>query len=860
MSGFLPLLRFVSLRHAVSSPIRSLLTLLGVALGVAMLVGMGASNDAIVDAFSDMAGRASGNVDLEVTGDEAGVDQELVDALTAKKDLVAHVAARIEQTSFLEGEGGQPGERVLVVGIDFLGDRAFLPFETAKGADVLADPLAFLNDPEAILVSETLAEKHGLTPGTKLHLRTTERMAEFHVESVLRETGKTRAFGGQMVVLFLDAAQLAFGRPGRVDKIDIGLAPGVDPDRARAEIASIVGKRGTVERPQNRASQLAGMTRSFRIGLRAQAMIAMLVGMFLIYNAVSVSVAQRKREIGILRSIGVSRRRISAVFLTEAAIFGAIGGAGGLAIGGTLARVVVGQLAPTVSQLYENIATPVPHVGWPLGLAGVLTGMLATLLAAWVPARRAAHTSPVETMRRDLHATRAARLPLRGLAVTAVVLVVISLGVARTSHPFASGFGSLLLFYTAAVCITPLFVAKTAPPFGLFVQRVFGLAARLGVDNVARELGRSALTACALVLATAMSVTVAAYSISYEAACMDWIESAIHADVVFTAGSPIGDRNSVPFSPALRKEVVDLPGVVGVDLLRAVRVPIRGLRVDMLSLDTPVYFTRPPPRVIAGPPITRESLTRAPSVFVSENFARRTGLGVGDKVELPTPTGPHEVTIVDVTVDYSSDQGWMLLDRKYMLEFWKDERIDALELYLAPGTDADAVAGEARARVARNGSGGGMFVTTNRTVKEEIRRVIQQTFAISRASEIVALAIAILGVVGTMLAAVIDRIREIGVLRAIGATRRQIVLSVMAEAGFLGLSAAIIGVVASIPSALIFVQTIGMDATGWSVPFRFPAFAATRAILSVVVFSVASGVVPGVKASRLAVTRALAYE
>ncbi len=865
MSGFGALVRFVSVRHVVSSPVRSLLTLLGVALGVAMVVGMTASNDSVLRAFDEMSDRTGGKADLEVTGDESGVDQALIDEVSVRRDLVAHAAGRIEQTSLLEAHPGEPAERVLVLGVDFLGDKEFLPFQTEGGADVIRDPLAFLNDPNAILVSETFAAAHHVATGAVVRLRTAQGMTEFHVESILAETGKTRAFGGQLVVLFLDAAQLAFDRRGRVDHVDLELVKGVSADAAKAELQRLTGARGHVDRPSKRAAQVAKMAKSFQVGLQMQGMIAMFVGIFLIYNAVSVSIAQRKREIGILRSVGVTRRRVAGVFLVEALLIGLVGSALGIPLGGVIARAVVGQFAPSVSQFYENISAPPPRIGSTLAIAGAFIGLGATLVASLVPVTRAARMSPVETLRRDLHSVSRSRVPSVGLAGVGLLLGGVAFGMTRLHLEFA-GFVSLAVLLGASACMAPATILLLARPLARLAQAAFGVPARLGVDNVARELGRSALTTSALMLATAMSVTVASYAHSYEVTAMEWIEQSIPADVFVTMGSPLVDRNALPFSPELADRVRRVPGVGTVDLVRSMTLPSHDLRVELLSLSSTVYLSHVAKkeyrRVIDGPdPLPADALLREPSVFLSENFAIRTGLRAGDTIDLDSPTGSHTFKIVAVVVDYSSDQGWMLIDRTWFTRFWQDERVEALDVYVNPGAEPLVVAALVRKEFASDaGDGGGLFVSTNAALKDQARHTIEQTFEVSHASEVVALVVAVLGVIGTMLAAVLDRTREIGVLRAVGATRSQILVAVMSEAGFLGLSAALLGVVAAFPATLVFIKIVGVAATGWNVPLCVPWFALARVTGSIMAFAIAAGFVPGWRASRLEVTRALAYE
>jgi putative ABC transport system permease protein len=885
MTGFLALVRFVSVRHVRSAPVRSLLTLLGVALGVAMVVGMRASNQSVLHAFDEMTDRTAGKAELEVTGDESGVDQGLLDEVSARTDIVAHAAARIEQTSVLgagpslaknasdaplerhaEESAFDSGEleRVLVFGVDFLGDQTFFPFATERGADVVKDPLAFLNDPEAILVSETFAETYHVKEGDKVRLRTARGMTEFHIESVLKETGKTRAFGGQLVVLFIDAAQLAFDRRGRVDRIDLALQKGVTVDAAKAELQKLVGARGRVDRPSKRAEELAKMARSFQFALEMQGMIAMFVGIFLIYNAVSVSVAQRRREIGILRSVGVTRRRVAGVFLAEALLLGILGGALGLPLGAAIARTVVAQFAPSVSQFYENISAPSPRITPSIAAAGVLLGFGATLLAGLVPAIRASRTSPVEALRRDLHSAARSPVPVRALVAVGLFFGGVAYLMTRI-HEQLAGFGSLAALLVASACMAPAAIQLFARPVARIAERFFGLAARLGVDNVARELGRSSLATSALMLATAMSVTVASYTHSYELTAMEWVEQSIPADVFVTMGSPLVDRNAIPFAPDLAETVRKVDGVDVVDRVRSMTLTTHGLRVELLSLGSRTYLShvagKKYRRVVDGPdPLAVDILEKEPAVFVSENFAARTGLAAGATIVLHSPTGAHAFKIAAVVVDYSSDQGWLLIDRKWFVQFWNDDRVEAVEVYLRKGADPLAVAAAIRRELHGGMDSGGMFVSTNAAIKDEARHTIEQTFEVSRASEIIALVVAVLGVIGTMLAAVLDRTREIGVLRAIGATRSQVGASVMAEAGFLGLSAALLGVVASLPATLVFIKVVGVAATGWNVPFRVPLVAVLRVTTSVVAFAALAGLVPGYRASRLLITRALAYE
>lgn len=864
--SFIALVRFVSLRHAAASPVRSLLVLFGVALGVAMVVGMTAANQAVLRSFDDLAERAGGKADLSVSQDELGVSIDLLDEVTAHRDVVAHAAPRLERTTFLAGEAGAHGERILVFGLDFLGDKHFLPFEQTAGDRVLDDPLAFLNDPNAILVSEALAERRALQVDSELRLRTAHGLETFRVAGLLRENKRSKSFGGQWAVLSLEAAQLAFERGKLVDGVDIALADGLTVDAGKAKLQQIVGDRGTVDRPSARAEQVARMSATFQLAIQVQAMVAVLVGMFLIYNAVAVSVGQRKREIGILRSVGVSQARVALVFVAEAAVIGALGSVLGIGFGKGIATVVLQAMGPNISRFYESVVMPEPSVSPGLALAGFVIGVVSTLLAAWWPARQAAHMPPVDALRRDLHATSRARWPERPLALAGAAAMAIgyaTIYVRFRFHGFV-GVGFLLLGSVALVPFTVVHLAKLLRPLAL---QIFGIPGRLGVDNVEREMGRSTLTAAALVLATGTSLTMATYTHSYEASCLDWLDQAIPADLFVTAGSPLVDKNALAYPASVATSLGTIPGVAAVNPVRSVSLQAYGRRVEMLAVDGPIYLKQVAEKggrhVVEGPnPLPPETLSGAePSLVLSEATAARTGKHRGDTFELPSPTGTHAFRVVGVVIDYSSDQGWAMIDRRWLKEFWHDDQVEATDLFLAPGASISEVQARARELLgATAGEEGGYFVTSNATLKEEVRGVLRSTLGVSKAAETISLIVAVLGVIGTMLAAVIDRTREIGVLRAIGARRSQVLAAIVAEAGFLGLTSVCVGVLSALPTSMVLMNAVGFEATGWTIPFLFPAAAAARIVVTVLAFALLSGALPGLRAARLVVTRALAYE
>ena len=296
---------------------------------------------------------------------------------------------------------------------------------------------------------------------------------------------------------------------------------------------------------------------------------------------------------------------------------------------------------------------------------------------------------------------------------------------------------------------------------------------------------------------------------------------------------------------------------------RITSVDLEGHKAELHALDTRVQMREAKLRgvgrkVMDGPAkLDQNALYEQQRVLVSGNFAHLTKLGAGDEITLETPSGPQRFTIYAVVVDYSSDQGLVMIDRRWYMEYWHDEPIDTLEAYFVPGANREQVGDALRSAL---GQSDNIFVVLHDTLRDELRGIARSVFAYTKAPELITLLVAVMGVIGTMLAAVIDRIREIGMLRAIGATRWQVTTSMMTEAGFLGFAAAVCGVVVGVPQAFVFMRVIGAASNGWELPYCFPYETAIRVTSFVVIAAALAGLFSGRRAAGLDVKDALAYE
>jgi putative ABC transport system permease protein len=426
----------------------------------------------------------------------------------------------------------------------------------------------------------------------------------------------------------------------------------------------------------------------------------------------------------------------------------------------------------------------------------------------------------------------------------------------------AGGAMALTCLVIGAALCTPAVVVFIRRATVGAVEALLGLPARLGLDYVERTLGRSTVNVLALMVAVSMSVSVGGWLSSFERSLGSWFEQMSAADLSVTAGSPLIDRKHVVLSPTAPERIAALPGVARVQPFRLVDQEVRGKIFRIVATDTDAFLSEATRRgkswpVVDGAPLAEGDLSSGPRILLGESAARRLGLRAGDRFALHSPKGDVEFLVRAVIVDYTSQRGAGFIDRKQYLEHWGDDAVDAVSVYVGKGSSVDAVADGVRQVL---GGGQSVFVTKTETLRENLLDSLHSTFSYSRSVELVTLLISLMGVIGTMVAAVLDRTREIGMLRAIGATSRQVAVAIVVEAGFLGFCAVIAGVGLGVLECLLFLKTLLIQDTGWHLDFVFPWAATARIGGLVVATSALAGGLPAWRASRADVTSAVLYE
>lgn len=855
------LLRTVSIPRLQEHPMRTALTVFGIALGVAAVIAVVLVNRSIDDGVAATFEEIGGKADLQVNAGSAGFSETLFDAIRATKGVV-RATPTLQETVVLRDPRAH-GEHLLLLGVDLLGpdDAYFRDYASAELPAIAADPIAFLNSSHNIILTRALADRFGYKLHDRIPLATPHGLENFEIWGFIADRGVGHGFGGSLAVMYYSAMQVAFERGTNIDGVDIAVARGSDPAVVARNLHAVLGSGFTVERPAHKNERVAQMLIGLHTGLAMGSSIALLVGLFLIYNTMSISVVQRKREIGILRALGTTRGDVLRLWTLEGLLLGALGATLGALVGIAVAQLSLENVSRSVSELYVQISATRLRLDRGLIAGGLGLGLAVAMVASAFPAYAASRMSPVDTLRTGaLVHTRSPRARLTKLDLAAALLLAASpvLVCLPAWHgiPLAA-MDACAAVLLAGALLTPRLVQALHALLAPVASRLFGVEARLANDNLPRDLGRTASTAAALMLGVAMATSFAICVGSFVTSTFEWIDQSIPADLFVTSAARFGGRTNVPMADGLQRQFAMLRGVESVERTRVATSEYRGVPIAIVSTDVAVYARHAHPIMLEGSAGAAFRGLRQGGVIASENFARRFGVHVGDRVALSTKDGTRAFPVVGVDVDYTNDLGTLLLERSVYVQGWGDQRVDTYEIYVAPGADPLAIR---EAINSRYGEAFDLFVLTNREFKAEIMRLLEQVFGVVRALETVALIIAVLGVFNALLASVLDRVREIGVLRALGMRRGQLQKMILTEGTLISVVGAVAGLGVGALLGEILLMRVNLVETGWYFPYRPAWLVIVETTLAVVAVSLLAAVYPARSAAELLVAEALEHE
>ncbi len=841
-------------RHIRRRSFQSILFVLGVALGVAVGVAIDLANASASRAFHLSRESLTGKTTHQIIGGPGGLPESLYPQV--RDDLGITASAPVVE-SYVRAKtlGDQP---LRMLGVDFSAENPFRDYlEVSRGSSQQTAFIAMFTARNPVVLSENMAKRFGVTVGDRIILSINAQEHQATVVGLLQPNDTfTQQVLDDLILTTLPTAQNLLDMPATLSRIDLILPEGYDLETIRA----ILPAGAVLTTPIDESSALSQMTDAFELNLQALSLLALVVGVFLIYNTVSFSVVQRRPVIGILRSLGTTRRQIFIMVVGEAFLLGTVGTILGLGLGVVMGRGTVSAISQTISDLYFRVNVQEVSLAPTVLIKGLLIGISASVFAAVIPALDAVSTAPAGAVRRS-EAEQRTQKALPYITLFGVVLILIGFILLRVSDKSVFwSFAALFSVIVGCALFTPLALIVTMHLIRPLAGQVFGVVGLMAPRAVLRSLSRTSIAVAALTLAVSTIVGVGVMIGSFRQTVEDWLENTIGADIFISPPSLTANRIVANVEPALIEKLEAVEGVQTVTYVRSVEV------------NAPDYPDLPPVRLAAisediaqgqrrfiwkNTPDYRAALKEG-FVAVTEPFAFHRGITPeNNTITLLTDQGAREFTVIGVYYDYGSDQGTLLMDIAVYRSYFDDPYITSLALYVEAGASIPQIMNQLRTETL---VGMDLEVQSNRELRQGALEIFDRTFSITAALQVLAVIVAFIGILSALMALQLEHQREYGIMRANGMTPGQIRKFTLVQTGLMGLTSGLLSIPLGMVLALILIYVINVRSFGWSMEIAPVPQEFAQAMAVALFASVAAGLYPAWHLSKIITASAIRGE
>ncbi len=798
-----PTLLRTALRDFTRRPWQSGLMILGIALGVAVVIAVDLANTSASRAFTLSTEAVTGRATHQILGGPEGLPEDLYRQVRVEWGYRLS-APIVEGVALAPDLDAQP---LRILGIDSLAEPPFRSYLTQATLNAARLDRLYTT-PNAVIIGVGLAEQYHLALDDSIRLQIGDAYKDVVIVGILtpQDASHRRALDG-LLLMDVGAAQTLLNLNHRLTRIDLILT---DADALAARLPA----SARLAPASAQANAVAQLTSAFQLNLTALSLLALVVGMFLIYNTVMFSVVQRRAVFGMLRSLGVTGEQIFALILLEAALVAGIGSVLGLGLGWLLGQGAVRLVTQTINDLYYVVSVRDAPLTLLSALKGVGLGIAAGLAAALAPALEAANVEPITIMRRSTLEDRVRawlpKIALAGIGLVSVGAITLLL---ITNYLFASFAGLFAIVMGLALIVptaTMMLMCLVTPA----LDKTVGALGRMAARTVVKAISRTSVAIAALMVAVSVTIGVSVMIASFRATVVNWLDLTLVADIYISAPTVSGTRANVTLAPDLPERFALVPGVAAVETIRTLTLESQFGPVQVSVSDSQQRRSADLFRFANGDPDEIWAQVQSGAIIVSEPFAFRHHLPPqGGTVTLHTDHGEQTFPVVGIYYDYASDQGTLLMSRAVYNQHWADRSISGVAAYVAPGADVNVVAEALRVELA----GTALQVQVNRSLREQALIIFDRTFAITNALRILAVIVAFIGVLSALMALQIERSRELATLQALGLTARQLWQLTFLETGLMGAAAGLLSLPTGYVLALVLVYVINLRSFGWTI-------------------------------------------
>ncbi len=817
--------------HLRKAPSLFLLSVLGVALGVASVVAIQIINQNAIGAFSAGIKAVSGEVDLTVLGQTTTFPEELYSQVLATEGVAAawplyqiDVALADRDAFFLQ-----------VFGVDLL-SPVRLPWNSSP-----ADLSQALFEPGWIAVTPSLAQEMGWSIGDPIVVTSGTRRVQLVIGALVDFQKVSPLASRKLAIMDIAQVQGLLGTSGRIHQIDVQIQEGTHREALILRLQNRLGPSVQIVTPRQREEQAADLMGAFRLNLTALSWISLFVGLFLIYTSTQASLLRRRLEFGLLRSVGATRAQVFGLILGEVILLGLLGVILGLPLGYWVAKSNMEMVSATLTNLYLLQEIDSLQLSPSLYVLAAAIGLGGAIAGAFFPAIDISRKNSKNLLTAfTLHEkANSLALPLFGMGW--LVLILTALWFWFLGHSWKpAGFVLAVAVLAAIPLLTPFLIQQIC---GRIKTRGFGLGYSL--KSLAARLQTTSFAVSSLAIAVSMLLGITLMIGSFRKTVEVWVQTTVQADIYLTTPSWRAEPEAT-LDAELVSALAGHPGVVSVDRLRRLLVSIENKRISLVGVDMDLSGGQSRFPLLKGDRMQVLRNVQQGGVLISEPLARKSELDVGDLLQVYAGPGKLEFPIAGIYYDYTSELGSAAMDLAVMGEIFGPGPINSLSLYLEEGRDPEQVVDEIKARFPDTP----LQIRSNQRLREEIFEIFDQTFAVVRILQMMSLLIAVCGIMLALLVLARERISELALYQALGASRLQIFRFFVGKGLGMGLIALGLGSAAGTVLAAILIFVINRTYFGWTIQVYWPGWPVLQQLATILTAALLASLYPALRASK----------
>jgi putative ABC transport system permease protein len=817
-------------------------------MGVAIVVSIDIANHSSSKAFNLSMDAVAGKTTHQIVGTSEGIDNSYYTWLRVEKGI-RNIAPIIESFVSLPGTNKKIFR---LLGVDFFAERPFRNYLSQTGISIDGELKDFLTKPNSIIISEEGLKELDKSVNDSIKVIINGKEKYLYIIGFITTDDQNKSTLENLFITDIASAQELTEKKNKIDYIDLIITS----EEEEEKIKSLLPDGFELQKSGSRSETAEQMLEAFNINLTSLSLLALIVGLFLIYSTMTFSVVQRKVLIGTLRSIGVTSQQISGIILREAFIVGTIGTLLGFVLGYLISKYLIVFISQTINDLYYVVNVREIYVSPLIIIKGIGLGIIATVLSALKPAKEASMVHPRSAMiRSEQETTLLKKVPIMSV-VGVISMIAGALILLIPSKNIWLSYLGILPIIVGFALLTPLVIILVEKIFSPLYKSLFGISGKIASRSIIQNISRTYIAIAALALAVAATVGVGTMISSFRGTVISWLEARLDADIFITAPSLVSRRNDAVLSEEILLKIKSQDGVKDLNFYREIELYQGDERYRLIASGlSPQSYSGF--QFKEGNPETVWKDFENGALLISEPFAYKKELDIGSSLQLKTDAGMRDFKIAGIYYDYASDQGLVTIHYSHFQKYWNTRGYSGISVFVDEGFSITKVKNEIQSL---ESGGQQLLVRTYKFLRDSSVEIFDRTFIIANVLQILSVIVAFVGILSSLMSLQLERKRELGILRANGFLPAQLFKIVNLQTVLMGLTAGLLALPLGNVLAAILVYIINKRSFGWTMQFDLLPSIMIEALIVSLLAAFLAGVYPGYKMSKTSPINALREE